>query len=337
MARLTLSFKGQKLKQYGLESSETLIGRDPECDIFIDSLALAPRHARIRRDGDGFTIEPFDNDTPLSINQSPAKDATPLADGDTIQVGKHTLSYHSDPLASRGDTEDNSATDATAPSDIHGWLQIQSGSHLGRTIRLNKAFTRIGNADSHLAVIARRSDGHYLSHLSGENAPRVNDRNIGDTSHRLDNGDRVQVGELLVQFFTDATLTAAGDSDMTDTREQRRFRRIPFDVSITLRKGEQCWQGKLVDISLHGALIRTPDGFEAVADSPYQLEIHLEGGPDILMDVHVAHQEAGNTGLRCDDIDVDSITHLRRLVELNLGDEELLERELSALGEAEPV
>ncbi|NQD96622.1 PilZ domain-containing protein, partial [Pseudomonas sp. CrR25] len=31
----------------------------------------------------------------------------------------------------------------------------------------------------------------------------------------------------------------------------------------------------------------------------------------------------------------DSISHLRRLVELNLGDEALLERELTALGEEE--
>jgi hypothetical protein len=50
------------------------------------------------------------------------------------------------------------------------------------------------------------------------------------------------------------------------------------------------------------------------------------------MDVEVAHQENDEMGLNCKDIDVDSITHLRRLVELNLGDPKLLERELSALG-----
>ena len=38
-------------------------------------------------------------------------------------------------------------------------------------------------------------------------------------------------------------------------------------------------------------------------------------------------------GMVCRHIDVDSISHLRRLVELNLGDEALLERELAALGE----
>ena len=50
------------------------------------------------------------------------------------------------------------------------------------------------------------------------------------------------------------------------------------------------------------------------------------------MDVWVAHEENKELGLKCKDIDVDSITHLRRLIELNLGDPDLLERELSALG-----
>jgi hypothetical protein len=33
----------------------------------------------------------------------------------------------------------------------------------------------------------------------------------------------------------------------------------------------------------------------------------------------------------CKEIDLDSISHLRRLIELNLGDQEELERELGAL------
>ena len=45
-------------------------------------------------------------------------------------------------------------------------------------------------------------------------------------------------------------------------------------------------------------------------------------------------QDGELIGFVCRHIDVDSISHLRRLVELNLGDEALLERELAALGEA---
>jgi hypothetical protein len=51
----------------------------------------------------------------------------------------------------------------------------------------------------------------------------------------------------------------------------------------------------------------------------------------ITMETRVVHREGDDAGLRCLSIDLDSVTHLRRLVELNLGDPALLDRELSEL------
>ena len=45
-----------------------------------------------------------------------------------------------------------------------------------------------------------------------------------------------------------------------------------------------------------------------------------------------AHIEADRVGFLCDEIDMDSISLLKRLVEWNTGDESLLQRELAALG-----
>ena len=62
------------------------------------------------------------------------------------------------------------------------------------------------------------------------------------------------------------------------------------------------------------------------------LHVRLDGaGTDIRMGVTVVHHQAGSYGLSCHEIDLDSVTHLRRLVELNAGDETLLEREIALL------
>ena len=64
-----------------------------------------------------------------------------------------------------------------------------------------------------------------------------------------------------------------------------------------------------------------------------QLHQQLIGSALLFVMLALASAEQNDElGLRCVDIDLDSITHLRRLVELNLGETELLERELSALG-----
>ena len=62
------------------------------------------------------------------------------------------------------------------------------------------------------------------------------------------------------------------------------------------------------------------------------LKIRLdEQGTSIRMEVAVVHHMASYYGLACREIDLDSVTHLRRLVALNLGDETLAEREFAQL------
>lgn len=326
MAKLTLSFKDRKLKVVALPAGDCVIGRDPDCTIVIDSLAVAPQHAHIRYQDGNYSVEPASTNCELSVGQNPVSTAQPLSTGDVIHVGKHSLKFSDD-------NEGVAIAAAVTPLSSTSWLQILNGSHMGRIIRLNKAFTRIGKPHGELAVIAHRDDGHYLSALQGEPGPRVNDQPIGDGSHKLHDQDKIDIGELQVQFFSDDRNTQESylpPSKQTQT-EQRKFSRIPFEVSATLHTEQQSWETRLLDISLHGALIKEPAAFEVSEKNSYRLVVHLEGGPDICMDVEVTHRENAELGLSCKDIDVDSITHLRRLVELNLGDPDLLERELSAL------
>lgn len=329
MARLTLSFKDRKLKVFTLQAGDCVIGRDPGCDIVIDSLAVEPQHARIRNTNDQYVIEPVSAGCALTIGDRQIDEPTPLDEGDSVRIGKHRLDFSAEQAQSPA-TE----TPAVTPLPATAWLQIQSGVHLGRAIRLNKAFTRVGKPHGELAVIAHRDAGYYLSTLQGNQGAQLNDRTIGEQSFRLGNGDRIVIGELQLQFFADGVAAQASPVPPTGRSEihQRQFSRIPFDAGVTLQQEQQHWGATLLDLSLHGALIEIETLFESATGTPYQLLVHLQDGPDIRMDVEVAHREETQLGLRCTHIDVESITHLRRLVELNLGDPDLLERELSALG-----
>jgi hypothetical protein len=61
--------------------------------------------------------------------------------------------------------------------------------------------------------------------------------------------------------------------------------------------------------------------------------ISLAADTLVQMEVLLTRTDHELLGFVCQHIDLDSISHLRRLVELNLGDVSLLERELAALGE----
>jgi hypothetical protein len=117
--------------------------------------------------------------------------------------------------------------------------------------------------------------------------------------------------------------------------ERRQFWRASFHAPAQLSLPDAVLEAELLDISLKGALLELPAGSAVAPGQRCRLRLAL-GDVDvdaaIVMETTVAHVHRGRTvGLRCDAIDVDSITHLRRLVQLNAGDPALLERELSAL------
>lgn len=121
-------------------------------------------------------------------------------------------------------------------------------------------------------------------------------------------------------------------TDASSSDEQRNFRRIPFDARVEVESAGKRYPAELLDISLKGALVRLPAEHGAAPGQTGAVYIHLSDDQHIHMQATVAHVEERRAGFRCDHIDVDSITHLARIVELNTGDPELLHRELSALG-----
>ena len=116
--------------------------------------------------------------------------------------------------------------------------------------------------------------------------------------------------------------------------ERRRHRRIAFEAAATLTfpDGTMAIDAIVLDLSLKGARIRLPAGIKAPDRTDCTLHVRLdETKTSIDMKARIAHLADQDIGLACLAIDLDSVTHLRRLVELNLGEPELLERELSAL------
>lgn len=115
--------------------------------------------------------------------------------------------------------------------------------------------------------------------------------------------------------------------------DKRRFSRITFAAPAQLVCPGGEWISEVIDLSLKGALLSSPAGWSGAPGDICALRIPLDAGAEteICMQATVAHTGNGRIGLKCHEIDIDSLTHLRRLVELNLANEDLLQRELGTL------
>jgi hypothetical protein len=115
------------------------------------------------------------------------------------------------------------------------------------------------------------------------------------------------------------------------TEEKRRFHRIFYQAKAIIEAGNKCYPCNIIDISLKGCMLEAEDFLPERPEILFTLMLSLSEEIQISMQLRVAHQNGNQFGCECIHIDIDSISNLRRLVELNLGDSELLERELSAL------
>jgi RNA polymerase subunit RPABC4/transcription elongation factor Spt4 len=71
---------------------KTLIGRSPECQIFLDDVTVSRRHAELERVGESFTIRDLGSLNGTYVNRRRIE-STVLQDDDEVQIGKYRLTF----------------------------------------------------------------------------------------------------------------------------------------------------------------------------------------------------------------------------------------------------
>ncbi len=214
MSKLTLMFKDRVLKIFPLKAGKMIIGSDPSCAIHIDSLAVQPYHAYIETTGqESLLYDMGSAEDGTYVNGHRINEAKSLKDADIIGLGKHTLafSYEEAVATAPADTAEPSLELETGnfvepekqipDGKRNAWLQILNGSSLGKTMSLNRSMTNLGKQGLSTAVITRREEGYFLSHLEGKYPPLLGDTPIGNKSVKLQDGDTIRIGNIKMQFY----------------------------------------------------------------------------------------------------------------------------------------
>ncbi len=111
----------------------------------------------------------------------------------------------------------------------------------------------------------------------------------------------------------------------------RHFRRIPFEAEVTLSSGLGVWTGELLDVAMKGAMVATGTSLPLCLGDNCSLCISLPGAPISLdFETELVHSEEGCYGFKFISENLETLTHLRKLIELNTGDAEATRSELSA-------
>jgi hypothetical protein len=78
---------GQDERRFLINDDSTFVGRDPDCRVFLDGVAVSRRHAEIRRTDTGFVIRDLGSLNGTYVNGERVDEST-LKNNDVVQFGK---------------------------------------------------------------------------------------------------------------------------------------------------------------------------------------------------------------------------------------------------------
>jgi len=82
-----------------------------------------------------------------------------------------------------------------------GALQILTGASAGREIELTKNLTTLGKPGLQVAVITRRSQGYFLTHVEGASFPVINGKTLDNQARALSDHDVIELAGVKMEFF----------------------------------------------------------------------------------------------------------------------------------------
>lgn len=237
MSKLILSNNGELLGEFPLDRERLTIGRKASNDIVINFPSVSAEHACvITRRGESY-IEDLRSTNGTRVNGELITKHY-LQPGDEIVIGRHLLAYsaeldeHGVParapeamadtiirgpidaeLLSRTLPMDSglqgggakSASGGTAGSSSGTMplaaIHILTGPSAGKELDLSRALTTLGKPGLQIAVITRRPQGYFFTHVEGEDYPLINGLPAGDHSHVLQDRDIIQLAGTKLQFM----------------------------------------------------------------------------------------------------------------------------------------
>jgi FHA domain len=100
-----------------------------------------------------------------------------------------------------GTTAAAAAAPAPAAPVRRAMLQLLSGANAGKELELTKPLTTLGKPGVQVAVITRRPQGFFITHVEGANMPAVNGKPIEPQAHALNDHDIIELAGVKVEFF----------------------------------------------------------------------------------------------------------------------------------------
>lgn len=90
---------------------------------------------------------------------------------------------------------------AAAAASQQAFIQIMSGPGVGKELPLTKNLTTLGKPGVQVAVITKRPQGYFITHVEGASFPVLNNKKLDTQAHFLGDHDLIEIAGVKMEFF----------------------------------------------------------------------------------------------------------------------------------------
>ena len=149
--------------------------------------------------------EDFERTMVLRAPVTPAAPAAPVAappQPDPQGMGDTRAMLIAQPAPAVASAAPARSAPATPAADTRtAMIQIMSGPGAGKELPLVKNLTTLGKPGVQVAVITKRPQGYFITHVEGANFPIVNGKTLGMQAHALNDHDMIEIAGVKMEFF----------------------------------------------------------------------------------------------------------------------------------------
>jgi hypothetical protein len=80
-------------------------------------------------------------------------------------------------------------------------VQVLTGPNAGKELELVKNLTTLGKPGTQVAVLTRRPNGFFITHVEGEKFPLVNGQALTNQAHQLNEHDVIELAGVKMEFY----------------------------------------------------------------------------------------------------------------------------------------
>ena len=166
MSQLVVMLDKQLIKRVDIKQTHLVIGRHPRCDIVLTDRTISAQHAKITLVHEDCYLEDLASTNGTYVNQH-LIDRHLLDEGDTINLGKYSLLFHSSQSV-ENQVKRLSVHPRLVDNQYAAWLKLLNGRREGNIIPILHKPLCLGNAEVGYLIIERNDYGDYVLKQLGE-------------------------------------------------------------------------------------------------------------------------------------------------------------------------